>query len=156
MLLRITLAFLAIGILFWTIFSFPTAMLIAKYYSFKASVAPDFVNWSHEAIHDELWRPVAEFGYTLNGKVYREREVFQGERFRNPYAANAALEKLKKEYTLVWYDPNHPSQASMEKFYPTKKNVYSLLALGIIFYGVWIGSILTTKWMDHHTPQGKK
>lgn len=148
---RFILILLGIGILGWTLFAYPTAALLVNYYSFKAFVEPDFINWSIESFNDEVWRAVAEFRYTVKAHTYNKQEVFQGERYRNPYAANVALEKLQKNFKVVWYNPENPSQASMEKFYPTKKSLYSLVTLGLVFYGAWLGSYLTRKWIDRHS-----
>lgn len=134
------LTFFALALALWGVFVFPTARQVVRYYSFDRQVIPDSLTWSSKAINDELWRVQADYSFTVEGKPYSGTDSFLGERYRNPYAAELGIENLKKEHQSVWYAPQNPADSTLEKFFPTKKIVYALITLGLIFYAVWFTS----------------
>lgn len=127
------------ALLLWTIFIFPTAEQLIRYPTYSHFVSPNQVIWTIKPIHDELWRPSASFSYTVDGKKYQKQEIFQGGRYRTPYAAEEAIKELKNQPLVVWYSPQNPQEGTLEKFFPLKKLIYSLTTLLLVFYIAWFG-----------------
>ena len=134
---RVALSVFAFGFVLLAIFSYPLANQIVHYQSYTSYVTPDSLNWTSLAVHDELWRPVAHFEYTVDGKKYEGKEVFQGGLYRTPYAAEVAIKTINNSHPVVWYSPYAPDQASIEKFFPLKKLIYALITLFLIGYAAW-------------------
>jgi hypothetical protein len=146
MAVRVGFGILALGIFLWGIFVFPLAVQIMHYRSYTSSVYPNELRWTTLPIHEELWRPVAHFGYTVNAKEYDGYEVFQGGLYRTPYAADVAIKAINNSNPVVWYSPSNPAQATIEKFFPFKKILYAIITLLLIIYTAWAGYYLTDKF----------
>ena len=72
-------------------------------------------------------------GYTYHGKTT----------FSKPYHLNhLSAEKQIKIYATrqwaVWYQESHPEHCSIERIFPFKKCLYSLMVLGIFLYFVYL------------------
>ncbi len=77
--------------------------------------------------------PFENQGYTYQGKTT----------FSKPYHLNRlSAEKQIKIYTTrqwpVWYQESHPEQSTIERTFPFKKCLYSLMVLGVFLYFVYL------------------
>lgn len=90
--------------------------------------------WKVKPLGDEDYRLEVQYRYEVEGKSYDKTELFQAEKFRNPYKAEGAIQDLKAEYHTVSYDPNYPDNASLENYFPTKKAVYLLILFFLFNY----------------------
>lgn len=145
MAVRAGLGIFIAGMILWAIYIFPLAVQLTHYASYTHRVAPDALEWTTLPIHDELFRPVAHFQYTVNGQKYDGREVFQGGLYRTPYAAEVAIKTINSHHPNVWYAPSNPSLASIEKFFPFKKVLYAVVTLLLVTYSAYIAYYLTDK-----------
>lgn len=146
MAVRAGLGILIAGMILWAIYIFPLAVHLTHYVSYTNRVAPDALHWTTLPIHDELFRPVAHFQYSVNGQQYDGREVFQGGLYRTPYAAEVAIKAINSSHPVVWYSPSKPSQATIEKFFPFKKVLYAVITLLLAIYTAYIAYYLTDKF----------
>lgn len=143
---RVGLGIIIAGMILWAIYIFPLAVQLTHYVSYTHRVTPDMLQWTTLRVHDELFRPVAHFQYTVNGQQYEEKEVFQGGLYRTPYAAEVAIKAINNSRPDVWYSPSKPSQASIEKFFPFKKVLYAVITLLLAIYTAYIAYFLTDKF----------
>ncbi len=120
-------------------------MQIWRYQSYTSQISPNALTWTTVAVHDERWRPVAHFDYTVNGKRFEQNEVFQGGLYRTPFAAELAIKEINISRPKVWYSPYDPSQATLEKFFPLKKLIYALIVLMLFIYGAWAGHYIVSE-----------
>lgn len=146
MAVRVGLGILIAGMIIWAIYIFPLALNLTHYVSYTDRVAPDILQWTTLPVHDELFRPVAHFRYTVNGQTYEGKEVFQGGLYRTPYAAEVAIKAINSSHLNVWYSPSKPSQSSIERFFPFKKLLYAVITLLLAFYTAYIAYYLTDKF----------
>jgi hypothetical protein len=80
----------------------------------------------------------AYYTFEKQGKVYNGKTTFS-----KPYHLNRqSAEKQVKIFSIqswpVWYQTRHPEHSSIERVFPLKKCIYSLMALGIFFYFVYL------------------
>ena len=134
------------GMIVWIIYIFPLAMQLSHHVSYKEQVKPDVLNWTISPIHDELYKPVAHFQYTVDGKTYEGKEVFQGGLYRTPYAAEVAIQAIQSAEPVVWYAPSKPEKSTIEKFFPFKKVLYAFITLILVFYSAYMAYYLTDKF----------
>lgn len=132
------------GMFLWAFYVAPLALQLVHYASYTHQVAPNELQWTILPVHDELFKPVAHFQYTVHEKTYEKKEVFQGGLYRTPFAADAASKAMDRPH--VWYSPSNPSQASIEKFFPLKKIMYAIVTLLLAIYGAYIAYYLTDKF----------
>lgn len=129
---------LAAALLFVIIYGAPVLLQIYRYNVAGDSVKADHVDWTVQTINDEEFRPEATFSYTVDGKHYEKKELFQGEKYRNPYTAKDELKTLAAKYDTVWYRAAYPEEGTLERFYPTKKAFYLGILFALTSYGIWI------------------
>lgn len=141
---QLTFALLVAALFTWGLFVYPIVVQAVYYFRYTATVAPDEISWQVNKVHDELWKLEAKYRYTVAGKSYKIDELFQGEQFRNPYAAESALKQFEKEKTIVWYPPNKPFQGTIEKFFPVKKVIYAVITFLLILYAAWLANYIST------------
>jgi len=80
----------------------------------------------------------AYFSFETEGRVYQGKTTFS-----KPYHLNRiSAEKQIKIYTeqpwSVWHQLSHPEHSSIERIFPFKKCLYSLVLLGIFFYFIFL------------------
>ena len=80
----------------------------------------------------------ANFSFENQGLIYQGKTTFS-----KPYHLNyLSAEKQIKIYTAqlwpVWYQESHPEHCSIERIFPFKKCLYSLMLLGIFLYFVYL------------------
>lgn len=127
---------LILGLIFWAFFSY-TAMKQTLNYILTTEKVPASIEWQIKKINDEAYRPFGFFTYTVDGKIYQKEELFEGGLYRTPYAAEKAVEELRHTHQTAYYSKNNPNVATLEKFFPLKKIIYSLIVLLLVFYSVW-------------------
>lgn len=112
--------------------------------------------WKVKAFSDEDYKLEVKYAYEVGGKSYEKTELFQSEKFRNPFKAQGAITDLKKEFHSVSYDPNNPENASLENYFPTKKAGY-LLVLFFLFnyFLILVRNYSKDKLKSQHKPEGK-
>lgn len=147
---KLLAVFLSIALFLIAVFGYPVLIQIYKNAFFTETIEPKTIDWSLVSFGNEDWRPKAIFSYKVRGKLYSQEEVFQGEKFRNPYKGEELLQELAKEKRLVWYNPNDPEQATIEKYFPKKRAIYTGILLGLLVYFIWGGRLYTSYWLSHH------
>jgi hypothetical protein len=149
---RILVAFISTALVILAFFAYPVVIQIYLNAPYTASIKPESLTWSLKKINEEEWRPLAHFRYQAEGHSYEKEELFQGEAYRNPYVGQEALQGLNEKYPLVWYVPEHPEKASLEKYFPLKRAIYCGIVFVLLSYGVFGGSYYTSYWLRHHKP----
>ncbi len=90
----------------------------------------------------------ADFTFT-----YREHLRSGITRFSKPYhfnrpSAEKEIERKQAERAIVFFDPAHSSRASLERAFPLKKSLYSLMTIGICAYFLLLNSVFFKQSMQ--------
>lgn len=137
MLLKSVIFVLTLALVAIVAYGFPVAYIMYRNSTLTDSVPVEHIDWTLQKIHDEEWRPVAHYSYYVGGDLFKKEEQFQGEKFRNPFVGQDALETLAETYTRVWFAPRLPENGTLEKYFPQKRAIYALILLCIYGYVVW-------------------
>lgn len=126
------------GVVAWFLMQFVIKMIpyIGLAYT-TSGVVESFVV---EEKANEKWAITATYLYEVRGAQYKENYTFTAPMFPNRLAAQSHIDKhwsTKKEWQ-VWYSYKDPSKASLQKLFPFKLLFNTCLALGIVFYFVWL------------------
>lgn len=103
-----------------------------KYLTEKTAIS--HAEWKVKAFGEEDYRIEVNYDYQVDGASYQKTETLKGEKFRNPYKAEAAIPELKEEHQVVYFNPKKPADAQIDTYFPTKKAVYLLILFGIFNY----------------------
>ncbi|MBS3905013.1 MAG: hypothetical protein KGZ39_06780 [Simkania sp.] len=90
----------------------------------------------------------AEYCFTHNGMVYKGLTRFSKPYQYNRLAAEKEIEKKKEARSIAFYDPENPKRSSLERFFPLKKSLYALCAIGIGLYFFLLGRMFFKKGME--------
>jgi len=103
-----------------------------KYLTEKASIA--HAEWKVKTFGEEDYGIEVQYDYQVDGVNYQKTETLKGEKFRNPYKAEAAIPELKEEHQVVYFNPKKPDDAQVDTYFPTKKAVYFLILFALFNY----------------------
>lgn len=95
------------------------------------------IQWSIFPKNEESFIPVANYFFQVDEKNYHSQTLWQ-EHYLNRWAAEEAIMRLKKTAPLVWFNSHYPDKSSLQKIFPLKESLYSLLlwGLGIYFFAL--------------------
>ncbi len=128
------LGIMAIGILFY---SGRTAYHVWQYARLDKQIEAEKINWSVIPINEEKFIPQAAYKFSVNAKEY-EGQSRWNQSYLNAWTAQDAIKKLIQSPPLVWYDASNPEASSLQKIFPLKENLYTLMLwlLGLYFAGL--------------------
>lgn len=89
--------------------------------------------------------PRNENKYYLNGEFFFEHEgkiihskSCAGGPFPNPWAAELGVKSISQKMWKVWFDPQAPNNATLEKNFPYKLALSAFSLLGIMIYFIFL------------------
>ncbi len=111
---------------------------IHHYFLLSESAPATVSEWRVEEINSGKFAIVATFEFQAGGRTFYEHFRFPKPIYQNQYLSNALIEKWKGESWQVWYNPNDPHIASLQKSFPIKSGIYFVLCLGLFLYFSWL------------------
>lgn len=135
----------------WRIFLGILAFLIMVYMSFfigklyeyailTKQVPAASVHWSVYSRDEDLFAARADYTFFLDGKQYAGQTIWDdGERYPNPWALNHLMESLSKQNWQVWFKASDPNYSSLQKKFPTKECLSTVILWGVFAYFVMLG-----------------
>lgn len=130
---------LSLCLAFLLIFSIPAIKALYRNAFLTQEAPATEMKWSLRKTGAEEWGIGVEYKYNVDGVAYQGEEIFEGERFKNPYKAESRIKELEAAKWPVWYMPKNPSWSTVEKYFPTKRVVYTALLALVFGWGLYIG-----------------
>lgn len=92
------------------------------------------IDWSVTSLDDDAFIPLATYQFRAKGQLY-EGQAFWPITYLNDWAAREAIEKLARTPQTVWFDSDSPTYSSLQRHFPLKESVYTLILwlLGLYF-----------------------
>lgn len=114
-----------------------TMIKIWHYMRLNAQTEVQNIQWTIISKSDESFIPFARYSFNVDGKNYHGQTRWQ-QSYLNQWAAEEAIVRLKKNSPLVWLQSSSPENSSLQKLFPLKESLYSLLLwiLAIYFCGL--------------------
>lgn len=81
---------------------------------------------------------MVNYGYTYKKKGYSGEHTFKKLVFVNPSAALSHIEQAKKEKWSAFIDPKKPERSTLQKLFPFKPCIHSLLLITLYIYTLWL------------------
>jgi hypothetical protein len=141
------------------IYGIPVFKHIYRNVDLSAQAPLSEVEWKVNEVNDEKYTLSVDYAFDVEGKHYSGSEEWQGESFKNPYAAESFAKEQKNEITQVWYEPAHPENSSVQKYFPTKRAIYFFILLFLLNYFLFAVSRYTKRQLallrKKEEPNGK-
>ena len=119
-------------------YSGKTAM---EYYSYQAlteEVLIDKLTWSVLKESENTYHVQADYSYKVSEKDYQNTVVIESS-LRNSWAAKQLIEANTKKTWHAYFPKNQPERSTIEKVFPLKGIMSSLILISIFFYFIWLG-----------------
>lgn len=128
------ITFVILGVLGYTTHTF---IKIWQYMRLDQQTETQYTQWSIRPVSDESFIPFATYSFHIYDKTYQGQTLWQ-KSYLNQWSAREAIDRLEKNPPLVWFDSSNPEISSLQKLFPLKESLYSLLLwiLGIYFLGL--------------------
>lgn len=108
------------------------------YLRLEASAPVAQVQWAIIQKSSSQFALKAAYHFDHQGKAIEGESLFSKPYYLNQLSAEKQIQEFSKQKWTVWYDPGSPAVSSLEKKFPAKKILYSLMTLGIFFYFYYI------------------
>lgn len=134
---------------FWILFSIialcalwmteGTLKKIYTYYSLNSHLPAKSITWKIHPINDERYQLQGNYRFFLGEKEYLGTSTLYSHVYRNPWGAEKGLKDIEKEPLTIWYSSSDPTINSLERNFPLKESLYSIIILALIAYFIGFG-----------------
>lgn len=104
-----------------------------NYQSLKVKVPISVNEWRLDEVGNNKFKIVASYQYKFEKEIFHEKRAFR-KIFINSDAALLYLKQQANEDLFVWVDPFKPKKSSLEKIFPIRQCINSILAIAIFIY----------------------
>lgn len=92
------------------------------------------INWSVKEISGDQYLLEGHYAYHVNGSQYSGNSLIENPFYRNPWAAKHAIKEQASEPLTVYYSSQNPSYSALQKSFPLKEGLSSLVLCGLLAY----------------------
>ena len=125
------------AVVFW--FTAKAIYLSLNEAQLKEAVSVQSIHWSVKALTEEQYQIEADYTFFLKNKLYHNKTLFTKPLYRNPFAAEGAIQSFSKQQWKVWYNPSNPDHSTLEKTFPLKDWIYVGILWALFCYFIWLG-----------------
>jgi hypothetical protein len=140
---KIWLVFLASITLVVIWFSWGTVSHVMHYFSLEKKAKVIDSEWTILKIQDDQYQVQADFTFEYQEKQYRGFDIFEKPIYPNPWAAEYGVKEMKAKELFAWFYPKKPTNSSLEKHFPLKSILSSIILIGLWIYFIWVGFYVT-------------
>jgi hypothetical protein len=118
-------------------FSVRTGCHLWHYLRLDKQIPAQNIQWSVVSLSDEEFVPFARYYFNVKGISYQGQTLWQ-ETYLNAWTAQETIARLSASPPLVWFYAPNPEISSLQKHFPLKESLYTLLLwfLGLYFLGL--------------------
>lgn len=122
-----------------------TGLTWYRYYNYSrlnAEIAPKTMSWHVVEHGSDTYTLEADYTFMTNGTTFSGSTDFSSEGYLNRTTAENAITNASQRSWKVWYDSNDPSHSSLEKDFPIKYYIYTIMLWE--YYSTFCGSDSTS------------
>jgi hypothetical protein len=138
--LWVVLVLISGGIALW--FSGAAIMGIVKFSLLNAQTSAEIIRWQVCEVNSSRFAVEAHYLFTVGEKSYIGKTKFESPQFLNRYAAENYIATLGSKQWKTWYRQSSPACSSLERQFPQKKCLQSVLTLGVFIYFFFARSLV--------------
>jgi hypothetical protein len=110
---------------------------VYNYSQFKVRVEAEIDRWEVHELSSDQFVVMAQYSYIYQEKKYNGEDR-TGQVYPNPWAANVAKSRFLKQKWSVWLNPKKPEKSMIEKHFPIKSTISTIVLLCLILYFLWL------------------
>lgn len=105
------------------------------YNLFNTQTYASSTNWSIKEISkDEQYALQANYSFVIGGTTYSGEDIIYVPPYRNAWAAEQGIKENTSKRLAVWYYSQDPKYSSLQKYFPIKECLSTLVIWGLLFY----------------------
>ncbi len=112
---------------------------VFNHYRLSQATSPSSIQWTLHKQAEDDYRLKSNYRFDWKGNSYTG-QLEQSQEYLNEWAGQEALLKAKKKEFLVWFDPENPNFSTLNKDFPIKYSIYTILLWLLFIYFIWLGN----------------
>jgi hypothetical protein len=129
--------FLFIGaVLAW--FTISTCYQLYRYAQLNEETTAKSIDWFVKEIAEDKYILDTQYTYEVDGVLYKGNTRMTSLSYRNSWAAEQAIPKMDNSQWPVSYSKSDPQHSTLQKSFPTKETLSTLLLWGLLGYFFWL------------------
>jgi len=116
-----------------------------SYYRLDKFANAEITIWKVKETNKEEFILKAYFSYEVHGHVYNKSQKFLKPLFPNALAAKSSLKDLNSKSWKVWFNKKNPAKSSLQRNFPFKRMLHTLLAYGVFLYFIWLKTFIVSR-----------
>ena len=109
-----------------------------NYKSLQIQVPVTEIKWNIVEESSETFTIHANYRYEYNDKFFIASSPLS-DIYRNSWAAEQEIKEFSQIKWKTWIDPQHPDHSSLQKKFPFKECISSIILWGIFLYFLFVG-----------------
>ena len=105
-----------------------------RYFHLTHSADAQIFDWKVVEIKSGKFSVEAAYRFQIAERTIMGTYSFPKPVYPNPYLAKDLIEAWQEKTWKIWYNPQYPYDAALQKMFPAKKVLHFALSLGIILY----------------------
>ena len=126
--------FLSIISILVVVFTSLLSIDLYRYRQLKSNVIAKELEGSVYKIGSNQYKIEVEYLYDIQGREYSKQQVIKKLTYKNVWLANQAIDALKENEINVWYNPHEPKMGTIEKSFPYRRLLSTIVLFGIFLY----------------------
>ncbi|MDR3624136.1 MAG: hypothetical protein P4L16_03230 [Chlamydiales bacterium] len=120
------------GIVLW--YCCGTIKDLYSYFRLNSSTSSQIEGLSVGQVDDDRFAVAVNYSYVVEGKHYTGESFILDHLFRNAFAAEPHKKELERQVFTVFYNKSDPAISSVDKRFPTKRAVYTVILILVFVY----------------------
>lgn len=119
-----------------------TIVAIYRYHNYSSLQAQTLASEIQGQIIEESsesYTLTATYRYEVGHQIFTGTSLWNDTNYRNQWAAEQDLKEFSARKWKVWYDPHHPEYSSLQKKFPLKECISSIVLWGLLLYFLGLG-----------------
>lgn len=115
-----------------------TAFKLYQYTQLTYQVPTSQLEWSVMPLEEDKFTLQAHYHYCFQKSCYEGKTNWQ-EQYLNAWTAQEAIQRLSTKPWKVWIDPTAPHVSNLQKIFPFKQVIYTILLWLLLIYFIELG-----------------
>jgi hypothetical protein len=116
-----------------------TSIKLYEYLRLRQELSLKQVQWSVEASKDDHFLIHSHYQFIREGILYQGQTTWD-EGYPNRWAAEAVKNRLAAQSWKVWIDPSHPDYSTLQKTFPFKQCLSTIVLWSLLAYFFLLGN----------------
>ena len=136
---RVWIIFLSIFFLVFLWHGAGASYQLYKYSSLTEKTTPIEIEWTLNKKASDLFYVHAQYIFNVGSSKIVGNTDFLNISYKSPEACMAVIQENSKKKWLVWYSSNNIQISTLQKSFPWKESIYSIILLFLMLYFIWLG-----------------